>query len=256
MSRTERPGRTFGRIALGAVVHDPEPEFFTWWTSLLVEGLDDGDVVLNNHSVPTAQPIPEVHNHLVALFLKTDCDTLCLVEDDHDGPADVIRRLRSKPANLPFDIVCASYPGRRGRPFPPGWNYEGRQGEGGYQVWIELAKMRARGTQEYDGAALGCVLIRRWVLERMWRGSDVGSGLPLADAQWFRWVGHSSQDIDFYIRAKALGARTGVDRDVWLAHVGRYIWDRSDWEEARRENRVRWAWQILKQRLSLRSTAR
>lgn len=243
-------GRTFGRIALGAVVHDPEPQFFTWWTSLLVQGLDDGDVVLNDHALRVAMPIPEVHNAIVAAFLRSGCDTLCMVEDDHDGPADVIRRLRQKPANQPFDIVCASYPARRGTPIPPGWYWPGTRMLGGYKCQIVLSGMRNTGTQEYDGAALGCVLIRRWVLDKM------RAGASLEDAQWFRWIGHSSQDIDFYVRAKALGARVAVDRDVWLAHIGRYVWDVSDWREMQRVNRWRWAWQTLKARLRRDSTVR
>ena len=91
---------------------------------------------------------------------------MCIVEDDHVGPQNIIEQMRYKPANQRFDIVCASYVNRRGPTTAVGFHFtEGGPNEyGEFDCLVEPMKVTETGKQEYDGAALGLVLIRRWVL--------------------------------------------------------------------------------------------
>ena len=52
----------------------------------------------------------------------------------------------------------------------------------------------------------------------------------------FEWKGFSSQDVVFYVRAKELGVRVGVDRDNAIGHVGEKLWTMGDfyeWQESK-----------------------
>lgn len=242
--RVLRAGDTFGRLGVGVPYFKASWLFFRWWSWLLVGGFEDDDELVMGPEVPGEVPIPMAHNAIVREFLKTECDTLCLIEDDHVADQEVVRCMRTKPGNLGFDIVCASYTNRRGVPVPMGW----RLGDGagrplqpgeevpavscGYQCVFDLLNVAMSGTQEYDGAGVGLVLIRRWVLEAMAGEADREHFF------WFEWRGHSSQDVDFYAKAHRVGARVGVDRDNWIGHVGQYVWTRDDfvrWREAGRD---------------------
>ena len=225
-----RRGQEFGTVGIGVPYYKSEYEFFRWWTWLIVGGLEDNDKILNNSRLTCGVPIPLAHNGLVAEFLRTDRDTLCIVEDDHVGPQDVIRRMREKEENWQFDIVCASYPNRRDGRMVMGWNFadNGKPNEyGEYGCRLEPMKVMRSGTQEVDGAAVGCVLIRRWLLDAM-----RGNKLP-DEAFWFEWRGRNSQDIQFYGKAHRLGARVGVDRDNDIGHIGRHIYTMKQFYESR-----------------------
>ena len=224
-------GDPFGTIGIGVPYYKSVYKFFRWWSWVLVGGLEDGDILLNDNSYPRPMPIPVGHNVLAKRFLETGADTLCIVEDDHAGQQDTIRRLRTKPENLGFDIVCASYVNRHNDLTPVGFNFSDRVSPyGEYEMLLSPVNVAESGTQEYDGAALGCVLIRRWVLEAM-RGDA-------ATEDWFPfdWHGRNSQDVVFYHRARAVGARVGVDRDNALIHIGEAEYRMEDFFEQRRRS--------------------
>ncbi len=225
-------GDGFGTLALGTPFLKDCYHFFRWWSWLLVGGLEDGDQLLNDESFDCPQPIPMAHNAIIQRFLATDRDTLCIVEDDHVGPQAILRDMRNKPENLDFDIVCANYVNRRGLPVPMGYMFAGLEGEE-MRVQIDCANTATTGTQELDGAAMGLLLIRRWVLDAMLNGADP------AIYQWCEWRGRNSQDIWFYWKAHQVGARCGVDRDARLGHIGERVWTFEDFvigrEKARKE---------------------
>lgn len=227
--RSLRAGDPFGKLAVGVPYWKSSWPFFQWWSYLLIGGFEPGDEVLLD--VPGEMPMPRSHNAIVQEFLRGSADTLCLIEDDHCGDQDVARRMRFKADNLPFDVVCASYVNRRGTPVPMGWRLanDGRPNEHGYACQFDIEGVQLEGTQEYDGAALGLALIRRWVLEAMLaeQGGDPESAL------WFESYKANSLDIPFYVRAWALGARVAVDRDNWIGHVGQYVWTKADFLQAR-----------------------
>ena len=221
----KRRGDDFGSVAIGTPYYRPVYEFFRWWTWLLIDGLEAGDACLNTAALRCAVPIPLAHNGLVKEFLKTPCDTLLIVEDDHVGDQQTIRRMRNKEENHDFDIVCASYTNRRNMAtMAIGVNFSGDISEyGEYDCVIEPLKTWKTGTQPVDCAALGCVLIRRWVIEAMMGDNDP------EEFFWFDWRGRNSQDITFYARVKELtGARVGVDRDNHIGHMGTKMWTMRD----------------------------
>ena len=223
-----RAGETFGTLGIGVPYYKAQYEFFRWWTWLIAGGLEVGDGLLNTPSLRCEVPIPMAHNGLVLEFLRTDKDTLCIVEDDHLGDQEVVRQMRTKAENLDFDIVCASYASRRLPLTANGYNFVANDPNeyGEYTMLLEPMKVAETGTQEYDGATLGLVLIRRWVLEKM-----LGEQDP-EEFFWFDWRGRNSQDVVFYQRVKELtGARVGVDRDARIGHVGKAIYTMEQYYE-------------------------
>ena len=88
------------------------------------------------------------------------------------------------------------------------------------------AKAEREGTQEYHGACLGLVLIRRWVLEKLQITYDP------QESFWFEWRGRNSQDVNFYARTHfEAKARTGVDRDNDIIHIGKKKWTMKEYWE-------------------------
>ena len=224
----------FGTIGIGVPYYKASYPFFRWWSWLLVGGLEPHDQLLNNANLRCEVPIPMAHNGLVVEFLKGNRDTLCIVEDDHVGPQDVIREMRLKEENQRFDIVCASYVNRRPPLVAVGFDFASMEPNeyGEFECVVEPFKVAEEGTQEYDGAVLGLVLIRRWVLEQM-QGDQA-----LEDTFWFDWRGRNSQDVQFYARVKRLtGARVGVDRDNDVGHVGEKIYTMKEYYKLREEYR-------------------
>jgi len=210
-------GDSFGTIGIGVPYFKASYQFWRWWSWMLLKGLEPGDQFLNDESVIAPLPIPVVHNRLIAKFLETDRDTLCLVEDDHVGDPQVIRQMREKPENRDFDIICANYVNRRMVPAVTGYGIGGRNYAGEVMCKLDFNNVQRTGTQEVDGAAMGLVLIRRWVLDAM-----LDSGNP-ETCFWCQWHGTNSQDIQFYDWARRVGARVGVDRDANIGHMAQTI---------------------------------
>lgn len=225
----------FGRLAVGVPYYKAHYEFFQWWSYLIAGGFRTGDRLLNNRNVPGEVPIPMAHNALVREFLRQHgVETLCMIEDDHVADQDVVERIRTKPENQEFDIVCASYVNRReGSHVAVGCNFaDGCNNDyGEYGMVIEPFKVQSTGTQRCDVAALGLVLIRRWVLEAM-----LGDDDP-ADHFWFDWLGRNSQDVRFYWEARKVGAKVGVDRDNAIGHIGKKIYYMQDFYDRREQLR-------------------
>jgi hypothetical protein len=215
-----KAGDEFGTIGIGVPYYKAVYGFFQWFTWVLVGGLRTGDTYLNTDNVRCEVPIPMAHNSLVREFLRTDRDTFCMVEDDHVGPQDIIEQMRTKAENQQCDIVCASYPTRHGNIVAVGYNFDGSVSEyGEYGCRIEPMEVTKTGTQLYDGACLGLVLIRRWVLEALQKAYDPETEF------WFDWNGRNSQDVVFYARTyNELGIRVGVDRDNELGHIGKHLY--------------------------------
>jgi len=227
---TEPVRGPFGRLAVGVPYYKPAYDFFRWWTWLIAGGLENGDQLLNTPDLRCEVPIPMAHNGLVVEFLKTDCPTMLMIEDDHCADQDVIHRMRYKEENWDFDIVCASYVNRRPPAVAVGFDFEEDEPNeyGEYLCRLEPISVAETGTQQYDGAALGCVLIRRWVLEAM-----LGDNDP-EDYFWFDWRGRNSQDVQFYAKVKKLtGARVGVDRDNPIVHIGQAYYTMQDFYTGR-----------------------
>jgi len=234
MPKLLRRGDPFGSLGIGVPYYKASYQFFRWWSWLLVGGFENGDDLLNTANVPGHVPIPMAHNALVKQFLTSDLDTMCIIEDDHEGDQEVVRRMRNKRENWDFDIVCANYVGRHdGGPIPQGCDFGERNEYGEIECIIDLVNVPRTGTQEKDSAALGLVLIRRWLLEERLAQSTLDEGCP-DGCFWFDWRGRNSQDVFFYDWAHQMGARTGVDRDNAIGHIGQKVWTIDDFYEWRK----------------------
>ena len=215
----------FGSIGFGVPYFKPVSKWWLCWSWFLVGGWEGGDQFLNNKDIPMEARLPLAHNALIQRFLfKTDQDTLCIMEDDHGFPQDQLRRMRFKEENQEFDIVCASYTKRREGdiPLPMGWHI--KEDESRRTATFNLDEIDDKGTQPYDGAALGFTLVRRWVLEEMLGNNDPDT------FQWVACEGLASPDVPFYYRARDAGAKVGVDRDNKIVHYGMKAWTHKDWE--------------------------
>lgn len=223
-------GEPFGRLGVGVPYYKASYDFFRWWSWLLAGGLRPGDALLNGPEVPGEVPIPLAHNALVRAFLQSEADTLCIIEDDHVGDQDTVRRMREKRANWDFDVVCANYSNRRGDLFVVGVEFTGDvNAYGEVECLLDPMFAAENGTQEVDCAALGLVLVRRWVVEAMVGGEDP------EEYHWFDWRGRNSQDVQFYWRVRDTGARVGVDRDTQIGHVGtKVFWPEMFYRQRRR----------------------
>ena len=224
----------FGTVGFGVPKFKECDDFWLAWSWFLIGGLEPDDRFLNRSGRETKMPLvtwmPRMHNELIRMFLESGCDTLCFIEDDHRFPYDQLHKMRHKPENQAFDIVCASYV-RRTRtdiPLPMGWNIR-EDAEEPFTCWFSLDEVAETGTQEYDGAAFGFTLIRRWVLEAMMGDEDPGA------YEWARCIGPVTPDVPFYVKATELGARTGVDRDNRIDHMGWYAYTHDDFNEWNRE---------------------
>ena len=227
-----RAGDPFGTVGIGVPYFKAEYEFFRWWTWLMTTGTEPGDLFLNDATVTAPLPIPMVHNRLMARFLESDRDTLVIVEDDHVGDSQVLRQMREKRENWDFDIVTANYVNRRADPGIAGYKLATKPNRNGeYLCILDYQSVWKTGTQPVDGSVMGLVLIRRWVLDAM-----LNFGNPRTTF-WCEWKGANSQDINFYGKARDVGARVGVDRDANIGHVAQRIATVDDFWKAREGRR-------------------
>jgi len=231
----------FGSVGIGVPLFKFVPEFWLSWTHLLLTGLDSGDKVLNNTDTPMATRLPLAHNTLIRQFLASGRDTFLFIEDDHAFEPDQLRRMRTKMENQEFDIVCASYTNRRfnGQPLMMGWNFKPDMTKRTSMCHVNLDHMgrMKTGTLEFEGAAFGFTLVRRWVLEAMARLPDGDPDINYHE--WVQCVGEASPDVPFYWDAREVGARVGVDRDNWVGHMGSMLYSPGtfhDWWDIEREN--------------------
>ena len=211
-------GDPFGTLAVGTPYFKSDYNFFRWWTWLVRHGLRDSDLLLNDESVRMPVPLPWGHNGLMRRFLETDRDTLLIIEDDHCGDPDpmdyeLVERMREKRENWQFDIVTANYVNRRADPLIVGYGlapHKNRHGE--YICMLGLEDVWKTGTQPVDGSVFGLAFIRRWVLDAMLAGGKPSFWHPC------EMIGANTQDIQFYGKARDVGAKVGVDRDANLGH--------------------------------------
>lgn len=220
----------FGSVAFGVPYFRPRAGFWLSWSLFwAAQGYEPGDWMLNNDKTPMGERLPLAHNWLMRSFLANATqDTLCIMEDDHIWHPDQLRRMRFKPENQRFDIVCASYINRRSGgsavPLPVGWDIPPEYADN-YGAVFHLDDIATTGTQAYDGAAFGFALIRRWVLEEMLGDEDD------EHFQWAELIGEGSPDVPFFYKTAQMGAKSGVDRDNHIGHVGEKVYNVNEYHE-------------------------
>lgn len=216
----------FGNIAIGVrIASHPAVPFFVSWTLMLTGGVRSDDKVL----MPQAHsPAHHAATKLARDFLRGDCDTLLLVDDDMTFKGDQLERMRESAANQEFDVVMAFATHRTHPPKPVMLHWQGPAdvSTGQYSFCLPVER---RGTVEVDAAGLAFTLIRRHVLE-----AKLGD-LPLKGFFPFTYgAGWESDDIPFSAWCRENGYRMGIDTENDIGHIGchSYGWDDYvEWQE-------------------------
>lgn len=202
----------FGRIAVGCRLNKhPEPAFFAAWTGLIVEALRDGDVVL----APSAySPAHWAADFLARQFLKSECDTLLMIDDDMEFPTDALERLRANEASFGYDIVFALCTTRELPPVPVLLRLAEEQPGNGCEKFDRITRFHLGRVIPVDTVGLAFTLIRRRVFERMLAPGGID------ETYFFNYgYGRETDDTPFCRRARQLGFTLAVDTAVHIDHI-------------------------------------
>lgn len=209
----------WGHIAIGTRFNDRcDPLFFNSWGRLLTSGLRSGDTLLD-----AAIELPQ-HFAAVVLtkfFLKSDADSLLMVDTDMIFKPDALSQLRDDLAGWDYDILSALSVARR-RPFYPIVLRRRENPDDSQCAYKCVEKEEIKnGIIEVDSVGTGFTLIRRIIFEKM--KSELGVD------KWFFDFGEGGlgEDTNFCQRAKKIGARIGVHAGVNIGHRGpiTFVWD-------------------------------
>ena len=193
----------FGKIAIGLRYTKACSMFMDSWTALVRDGLRPGDVVM-----PVVADLPHHFAAEILLwqFMKTDCDSVLLVDDDHGFEVSLLQRLRDNVVNHSFDVVGGLYACRRPayKPILMTWNKT--TGEYGMR-----APATPRTTEAVDLLGMGFTLVRRRVIERL-REDFPGEML-------FYWPSDGDgEDATFCKLVSNAGFKIGMDTTAVLDH--------------------------------------
>jgi GT2 family glycosyltransferase len=208
----------WGTIAVGIRLSHTEPGTFVSWTTLVGGGLREGDQVIK----PAYNlPAHKAANQLARGFMRSDHDTLLMIDDDMVFEPDAVEQLRSNKANWPYDIVMAFCTTRSIPPHPVILQVMDEQP--GPPECLKGEQFR-RVLDFEDGevitnigtTGLAFTLIRRRVFEAM--VSEYG----LDYSYFFAYgPGQETEDIPFCRRARELGFSLAVDTSVKIRHVAK-----------------------------------
>jgi GT2 family glycosyltransferase len=210
----------WGSVAVGVRLYrNSDWQFIASWSRFLISGLRPGDRLLEM-SVAAGLPHHQAANELVKAFLKSDCDSLLLIDDDMIIPYDALNALRDNVDNWDFDIVqgfCTH------KSFPPHavayLLMDEQPGEPEPLKYGAIAHLPEDGVTEVDAVGAAITLIRREVLE------DLISEYGPDYTAWFDFRGHSEmEDMRFSQRCKERGFKLAVDTRAKIGHVGSHIY--------------------------------
>ena len=220
-------GDGWGRVAIGArVAKYPEYHFFTSWTQLLTGGVRKGDKVL----MPVGwTPAHWASTALARDFMRTDLDSLLLVDDDMAFDQNALEALRSSVANWDYDIVSGFCTHRQWPPKPVVMREQEEQPElprslNG-RAYGFVGEFSDGDIIDVDAVGLAFILIKRHVLEEM-----TGEYGPMYTHYFTYGTGYESDDVPFCQRAKDLGFKIGVDTSVKIGHVGQAVFGWNEYQ--------------------------
>lgn len=213
----KRDVRGWGSLAVGVrIAKHPEPAFFVDWSALLTGGLSSNDKVL----LPQSQmPAHWAANRIARDFLRTNKDSLLMVDDDMTFAPDAVRRLRQNADNFNYDVVMAFATHRVWPPRPVVMWLEDEKAppqslRGDHYTMI--TNFKDGDVVEVDALGLAFTLIRRRVLEAM-----VNDDWGIEHSFFFGYDrGVESDDIGFCRRCRQLGFRMAIDTGVKIGHIG------------------------------------
>ena len=208
----------WGKIAIGTRFNDKcDPVFFNCWSHLIAGGLRKDDTVLDagielpQHFAATA---------LTTFFLRSDADTLLMVDTDMIFKPDTLARMRDDKAGWKYDVLSALSVTRR-RPWYPIILKKRANRKGNQSAYECLRKEIDGRIIPVDTVGTGFTLIRRSVFERM--------KSKLKISKWFFefGLGGLGEDTMFCQRAKKLNMKIGVHTGINIGHRGpiTWIWD-------------------------------
>ena len=169
-------------------------------------------------------------NVLVRKLLQTDCDSICFIDSDAIFGTQALEELRSDPAGWEYDVLQA-FTVKRGWPPEPMFMVEmmdqprgpDRQRGTYFTTQIPISENHIYpGEDPYRIAvSLHFTLIRRSLLQHMTEPAGP------TFTYWFEYVRDNGEDINFSIKANALGARLGMSTRLKVGHVSEVItgWD-------------------------------
>ena len=197
----------WGKLAVGVRLRAPDPYFVNSWIQVVANGLRKGDILL----IPSMElPHASALNFLVEQFMKSDAETLLLLDDDMVFDQQAVESLRL--AGEGFDILSGLTVARCGGG-PVALNFDGSTGR--HEPMTEALK--AGGIVPVDITGMFFTLIRRVVVEALYTKADT-----------FRYINGLGEDGDFCRRAKSLDFKIGVATFVNIGHrvTSTWTWDR------------------------------
>lgn len=168
--------------------------------------------------VPAARPIPNNRNTIVEKFLEGDYDYLFQLDED------------TVPMKNPFcllehdkDVVGGVYPGRGtlgyhfhayyfGDKFPKDKKAKLKRGD---VFFVYPPPEKRVGLQKVDAVATGCFLVKRHVLEKMYKAGFA----PFEDMFDEHGVLMTNDDMAFCIKCWRLGIDVYADWDMICDHI-------------------------------------
>lgn len=197
--------KSWGKIMLGVRLEKMvEAPFVRSWSNMLAGGLRQGD----RWELTEGMTAHSASNTLVCMLLKSDCDSLLMVDSDGDFETDFISKLRDHEDGWQFDALQAFYL-RRGWPPDPIWFKRDAKGV--------LHNCVIFGETTEDVALIGthCVIIRREVFEKLLGDKDPD------EFDWFYYPRHQkmTEDAAFSEDALAAGFRLGATSHVKANHL-------------------------------------
>jgi hypothetical protein len=205
--------KNWGTVAIGTRLEKAvEPGFMKAWSMLITHGLRPGDAWM----IEDGKVAHRASNDLVRRFLKSNLDTLFLLDSDADFGYQALSELRDHTDGWKYDGLQAFYT-RRG--WPPEAIWFKRDALGGlYQCIVYGEDV----TQDVALVGTHCVLLRREMLKGM-RDRAAADGVDPDKYEWFHYPRHSdiSEDSAFSMDATEQGYQFGATTHVKFGHISR-----------------------------------
>ena len=199
----------WGKVAIGTRIGEGrcDPLFFRSWQRLILSGLRPGDAVLD----PAIEmPHHFAANWLVREFLKSECDSLCLVDSDMVFQADALSKLRDTPA-AGYSVLSALATTRRQPISPVVLTQAGEK-------WVCHNDVSGDAVVEVHAATIGFCVIKRVVF------GDIETCFKTG-GWYFDWGPRGfGEDTLFSRRARECGHRIGVAPGCAIGHRGAVVW--------------------------------
>lgn len=220
--------KSWGKILVGTRLEKQvDSAFVPVWCELITQGLRKGDA----WAIVRDRIAHRASNDLVRKLLKSDCDTLFMVDSDADFAPTLLGEFRDYEPGWAYDALQAFYT-RRGWPPEPIWITH--SGDGRF-----LNNVVVNPDAVADVAVIGthCALFRREIFERMCAERP---DVPIEQFDWFYYPRHGIETEDTMLSAEAarLGFRLGATTHVRAGHISRVIvgWESyTDWLKINRE---------------------